>query len=344
MTTLERCVCALNHKQPDRTPIWEALEHKYAYDYLAPDEKDWQIQASIACRELGIDMTYGAMYPPESGGATAGDGQVIAGDTYWATEPRWRTVNDLEEQSKAPADVAGGQAYFLEVCRQQVELFAPHTVWVSQDLGFEFIPSYDEETLIVFQEAWNTNRDALRRFWDLSVSYAVGRAEIYAKRRIGPCVQMCVDLACKHGLLIHPDIIRGEFFPRIKLIMQPLHDAGIKCILHSDGDITSILDDIVEAGIDGIDPVEPCGNMDIGRIKEQYGDKLVLVGNVDNDVLARGTKDEVAAAVRHCIKSASRCGGHFIQCGAGQIRPGVPLENLIAYCETVRETGTMLGD
>lgn len=341
MTPLERCVCALNHVQPDRTPIWEALEHKEAYDFFAPGEEKWEAQACIAYRELGIDMTYMAMYPPESGGVTVDDGRVIAGDTYWSTQPLWRSLNDLEEQARAPIDITREQIGFFESCQQEVELFAPHTVWVSQGLGFGFIPAYDEDTLVVFQEAWNTNPDALRRFWDRGVELAIARAEVYAKHKIGPCVQMCEDLACKHGLLINPDIIRQEFFPRIKLIMQPLHDAGIKCILHSDGDITSILDDIVEAGIDGIDPVEPCGNMDIGRIKEQYGDKLVLVGNVDNNVLAMGTQDDVVTAVQNCIRDASSGGGHLMQCGAGQIRPEVPLDNLIAYCETVHGSGSI---
>jgi uroporphyrinogen decarboxylase len=101
-----------------------------------------------------------------------------------------------------------------------------------------------------------------------------------------------------------------------------------------------ILDDLVEAGIDGLNPIDPSAEMDIGFIKQTYGDKLILVGNVDGSrILPFGTPDEVIEEVASCIRLASPGGGHFIQCGCGELMPDVPLENALAYFGAVKEFG-----
>ena len=56
-----RIIKAINHIEPDRVPIWEALESPTLYNHFAPGEKDFLKAASIACEALGIDMTYGCM-------------------------------------------------------------------------------------------------------------------------------------------------------------------------------------------------------------------------------------------------------------------------------------------
>lgn len=120
-----------------------------------------------------------------------------------------------------------------------------------------------------------------------------------------------------------------------------MKDAGIKLIFHCDGNLMDILDDLVEAGIDGLNPIDTSADMDIGFIKQKYGDKLILVGNVDGSrILPFGTPEEVREEVGSCIKKASPGGGHLIQCGCGELMPDVPLENALAYFDAVKEFGS----
>ncbi len=126
----------------------------------------------------------------------------------------------------------------------------------------------------------------------------------------------------------------------LRRTIEPLTKAGIKTIFHSDGYVMPIIDDMIEAGIDGLNPIEPIAGMDIGYLKRQYGEKLVLVGNVDcSQVLPLGTREEVIEATKSCIREASPGGGHFIG-SSSEIVPATPIENILAFYETVHEYGS----
>jgi uroporphyrinogen decarboxylase len=110
-------------------------------------------------------------------------------------------------------------------------------------------------------------------------------------------------------------------------------------IKHTDGCLWPILDDIVGAGIDALDPLEPIAGMDIGRVKALYGDRIAVVGNVDcGELLCRGTTDEVVAAVKETIAKASPGGGHVLA-SSNSIHPAVNPQNYRAMVEAAREFG-----
>jgi len=174
---------------------------------------------------------------------------------------------------------------------------------------------------------------AMERFWDARVAESLARNRITARHKLTPVIQCCDDVAYKTGLMVSPEILREHFFPRFAQVIAPLKEAGIKVIWHSDGNIMDVLDDAVEIGIDGIDPIERQAGMDIGVIRRKYP-RLILVGNVDSAALAFGTPDEVRADVRRCIRDAAGDGGgHLLQCDAGQVMPDATLENVTAYLD-----------
>jgi uroporphyrinogen decarboxylase len=105
-------------------------------------------------------------------------------------------------------------------------------------------------------------------------------------------------------------------------------------IQHTDGDVTAVLEDLVEAGVDGLNPLE---NMDLAAVKKRYGDHLVLVGNVDSRVLSFGTPEAVREAVRENVRAGWGQGGHWLDTSAGEFMPDVPLENALAYFAAAKE-------
>jgi uroporphyrinogen decarboxylase len=95
------------------------------------------------------------------------------------------------------------------------------------------------------------------------------------------------------------------------------------------------MDKIIDCGVSAIHPIEPKA-MNIADVKQRYGNKLCLIGNIDVDLLARGSVDEIINNVKRNIEQVGLDGGHCV--GSGNSIPEyVKLENYIAMIETVKE-------
>ena len=334
---LGRIVAALEFREPDRVPIWESLQHQAVYDHCAPGAPFPEC-AAIACEMLGIDATYGCM---EAVTEERREGSRIhTAQTIWETEPVFRTLDDLREYRPGKVNESDLEERVLAHHSQMQELYGPNVLYLPQDGGFGFLPGYDAQTLSVIAVALHEDLPALERFWDACAEHAAIHNSITAKHRLTPVVQCCEDIAYKNGLMVSPEVLREHFFPRFALATAPLKAAGIKVILHSDGNIMPVLDDIVAWGLDGINPVDPSAGMDMAEIKQRYAGRLILVGNVGaGHVLEFGTPEQVREDVRRCLREAAPGGGHILQCGDGQVMPDIPLPNLLAYLEEARESG-----
>jgi uroporphyrinogen decarboxylase len=136
-----------------------------------------------------------------------------------------------------------------------------------------------------------------------------------------------------------PQHFRQFVLPYLKRSIDAAHDEGVPFIKHTDGNIWAILDDLVQAGIDALDPIEPAAGMDIGEVKAKYGDRIAVIGNVDcSFVLTRGTVEEVEEAVKETIAKASPGGGHILA-SSNSIHPAVKPENYKAMVEAARKFG-----
>ncbi|MBI3979166.1 MAG: hypothetical protein HY331_13360 [Chloroflexi bacterium] len=146
------------------------------------------------------------------------------------------------------------------------------------------------------------------------------------------------DLAYAEGLMVRPQHFREHFFPWLKTAVDLCHSRGLPVIVHSDGDIRKVLDDIVACGVDALNPIEPKA-MDIVWLKQTYGDRLGLIGNIDLAyTLTQGTPEEVEAEVKLRIQQLAPGGGYA--CGsANSIPEYVPFENFLAMREAIFKYG-----
>jgi uroporphyrinogen decarboxylase len=109
---------------------------------------------------------------------------------------------------------------------------------------------------------------------------------------------------------------------------------------HTDGYVMEIADDLLATGICGLNPIEPLAGNDIGELKRRYGDRLVLIGNIDcSQTLPLGSVEDVRRAVRECLRAAGHGGGLFIG-SSSEIVPATPVENILAFYEACHEYGT----
>jgi uroporphyrinogen decarboxylase len=146
------------------------------------------------------------------------------------------------------------------------------------------------------------------------------------------------DYAHKSGTLMSPAQFREFILPGLTEVVQDIKARGAGCVKHTDGNIWAILEDIVNTGIDGIGPLEPAAGMDLVKVKEAAGGGVCVVGNVDVDLLCRGSVEEVRGATRALIETVSPGGGHILSSG-NSITSAVRPENFREMVETARRHG-----
>lgn len=134
------------------------------------------------------------------------------------------------------------------------------------------------------------------------------------------------DFGFNEGPFISPAMFAEFVTPYLARIISAIHDLGLKAILHSDGDLRLILDQLVSAGIDGYQSIDPQGHMDIAEVKRKYAERLILMGNVKAAALQDGTPEEIKEAVDYAI-SHGKPGGRYIFSTSNCIYAGMPLKN-----------------
>jgi uroporphyrinogen decarboxylase len=143
------------------------------------------------------------------------------------------------------------------------------------------------------------------------------------------------DIAYTNSLMVSPAILDKYFFPWLKKIGDLAKRYNKPLIYHTDGILYDVMEKIIDCGVDAIHPIEPKA-MNIIEVKQKYGDQLCLIGNIDVDLLSRGTVQEIRNNVIKNIEEAGVNGGYCV--GSGNSIPEyVKLENYIAMIETVKE-------
>jgi uroporphyrinogen decarboxylase len=141
------------------------------------------------------------------------------------------------------------------------------------------------------------------------------------------------DIAYTEGLMLSPDFFRTHLFGWVTKIAQCGQAADVPLIYHSDGRLYDVFDDLAAAGVRGIQPLEP-KSMDPLEIKRRWPGKFCLLGNVDLDLMARGTADEVERHVRQRIERLNDGGGYIV--GVSNTVPDyVQFDNYRRMIETV---------
>lgn len=150
-----------------------------------------------------------------------------------------------------------------------------------------------------------------------------------AKRQVDQGVDFIVinsDYAFNAGPFISPTMFAEYVTPYLAEIVQAMHDLGTKAILHSDGDLRLVLDQLVATGLDGYQSIDPQGHMDIAKVKESYGSGLVLMGNVRTSLLQDADDTAIRESVRYCM-THGKPGGGYIFSTSNCLFKGMPLES-----------------
>jgi uroporphyrinogen decarboxylase len=142
------------------------------------------------------------------------------------------------------------------------------------------------------------------------------------------------DFAFKTGMLFSPQVFEELMVPRYQRVLEKV---SIPWVLHSDGDIMEAVPMLLDLGVAGLHPNEK-GAMDIRAMKREYGDRVCLLGNLDLNILGRGTPEDVDREVYELIRDVGPGGGYILTSGnsmASYLKP----ECVLAMTAAVKKYG-----
>ena len=140
------------------------------------------------------------------------------------------------------------------------------------------------------------------------------------------------DYGWQRGLLIAPRMWKRFVKPHLKTIFGYIRDRGFHAFLHSDGNITPLLRELVDLGVEVLHPVQPEA-MDMLAIKQEYGNVLTLFGGIGTQhTLPRSSPEEIRSQVQAVCRAVGKGGGFILAPGIG-LNHDVPVENALAFIQ-----------
>jgi uroporphyrinogen decarboxylase len=159
----------------------------------------------------------------------------------------------------------------------------------------------------------------------------------------GPHIQViraADDLATQTGLIMSPEVYRTVLKPIYKRYFDVVHAlTPAKLFYHSCGCVTELIDDLVEIGVDILNPVQVSAMGDTAALKARFGKRVTFWGGIDTqDVLPHGTPADVEREVARRIQDLGP-GGGYVVASVHNVQPDVPPENVVAMAEAVKKHG-----
>jgi uroporphyrinogen decarboxylase len=187
------------------------------------------------------------------------------------------------------------------------------------------------------------NRELYEEILDRTVNFQIAQWK-RALDDVGDLIDVASlsdDLGTQHGPMMSVKMYRELFKPRLMRIVEAIHSRSLaKVYIHTDGSVYAFLPDLIDAGINIINPVQKeCKDMELAKLKKDFGDRLTFWGaSVRTNVLEFGTVEAIQAEAREAIRLLAP-GGGFVFAPIHNIQPGVPPENIVALFETARQFG-----
>jgi uroporphyrinogen decarboxylase len=372
----ERVTLALNHEEPDRVPLdigggqsstltadaYERLKEELGISapmsYLNTTYRAVRLDEEVLVR-LGTDIRPVTLRggagpggaPRQSAGASFVDEFGIEwrqvpfeGGFYWEQSNfplKDATIDDLDDypwpDPNAPQRYEGvaeeAQRLYAETPYALLGDSGYKAFWESATtlLGFEraFMGLIAEEEFMnaLFEKLFELNATVTKRFLELTGPYL-------------SVIRASDDLATQESLMMSPATYRKMIKPFHRRFFELMkHHTDAKVFFHTDGNIVELLEDLIDAGVEILNPVQVSAIADPAAMKERFGDRLTFWGGIDTHrVLPRGTSEEVREEVRLRI-SQFAAGGGFVAAPVHNIQADVPPENVLAMADAVRELG-----
>jgi uroporphyrinogen decarboxylase len=148
------------------------------------------------------------------------------------------------------------------------------------------------------------------------------------------------DVGGQRGPLLSPDMWRRYFKDGFRTYCDIAHKYGLKVMYHTCGDVYALIPEFIDCGLDMLQSLQPqATNMDIKRLKQEFGKDLSFQGGMDiQQVLPLGTPDDVRKMVKYAADNAKSGGGYFFGT-SHNIQADTDMQNVVALFEAYHEYG-----
>lgn len=345
--SIERVTAVVRGELPDRPPLYDLLRNDAVISYFAGDPLtlDNAAEAVYRAYEPAIDATRPLVRLPNA------ETTVRRADGRYERRFRWTTWIEPARYADAASYAAAKRAYLdrwdpawtpdkqrrmeeylSDIADQRRRLgevfFFPGgpclgLMGIIHEVGLEHFAYYHAEFPDVIDELLEVHAlDAVT--WIGHLPEGHGIVAVFAGD----------DIAFKGGPLLSPTWFEQHYFDRMARLLAAYHERGIRVLFHSDGNLNALLDGLVDAGIDGLNPIEVVAGMDVGEIHRKYPDLFMADGIDVSQLLPYGSPAEVKETVRRTIEAAE---GRLLVGSSTELNNEVPLENYLALREAVLE-------
>lgn len=185
-------------------------------------------------------------------------------------------------------------------------------------------------------EDFYAHEEEIGRLCAAVADYALGLVGEWGKTDVS-AIFLTDDLGSQNALMMSPAMWRRHFKEHYRRIFAEAHRWGKDVWFHSCGNVASIIPELIEVGVDVLDPLQP-GPLDLAGVARQFGGKVAFSGGIDDQRLEDYTPQEVKDMVHRTIDTLGRpYGNSYIVAAANSILPSVPLENLAAMIQACHE-------
>jgi uroporphyrinogen decarboxylase len=339
MTSRERVFAALEGRPVDRVPVMEMFIDPKVIDSICPgmsyeDFIDYADADVVTCLTMADDPANINWVDREKRiwrdkwGAL----QMLTRDVISVVAEPARIETEADLESYEPPDPM--QSPVHGYAKRLVDRFkGTRAIAVIGEASFA--PSqYLRAGLANLMMDYALRPELVRQLARIGVDYHV---ELYRKL-IADGVEIIVigdDYAGKTGTFMSPAHFREFILPGLTTVVREVKRAGAYCIQHTDGDIWKILDMLIGTGLDMLGPLEPA-YMPLDKVRKHSKCAVGVMGNVDVDLLSRGTVDQVKAATAELLTRMKGLNGHVLSSG-NTISSSVRGDNFMAMLEAARE-------
>ncbi|MGQ9781564.1 MAG: uroporphyrinogen decarboxylase family protein [Nitrososphaeria archaeon] len=369
MTPRERVMAALNHEEPDRIPIdmgnTISSIHADAYrdlvDFLGFNEPEiWSMDlvsrpskpSERVLRKFHVDTRY--VYPslakiepnpPRELVDIWGIRRRFTGRYYDLAEggSPLANINDVEQVRAYRWPKAEGFGFNIDDMVEQAERLSRQDYAIG--FPYVFVGSFAHSMQLRGYQKFLSDlilRPKIAESILESVTNIMVEAIETYIRPIGRHLDFIFfgdDLGTQTAPIISPQVYRRYVKPKHEQIVDAFKSASrAKVIIHSDGAISPLIEDLADTGIAGINPVQVAARgMDSKQLKEKFGNRIIFWGAIDTQrVLPFGTTSDVRKEVRLRIDDMGE-GGGYVLTSVHNIQPLTPPENIVAmYDEAIR--------
>jgi len=348
MTKRERVEATLNFEEPDRIPIYDLLFNDEAISHYAKRKLTIENGPQVVLEAIGncLDMTRSISFPRKPT-IIKRDGFVFQKErwTSWYKKRPFKTVKELSFWVEK--EIKKLNNYQPE--KEEIEDFRSSFLWRKKRLkgtvelltcspvGLD--PAFHRVGLDLFIYLYAENSQLVSVWLEALNLAEIRRVHAIADYKLSPVVLVFSDIAFKGKIMFSPDFFKREFYYRLERLVKAWHEHNIKCLFHSDGNLMSILPDLIKTGIDGLNPIETAAGMNLKKVKDLYGDKIFLAGGIDvSELMPYGTKEEVKRGIIQAIKDAGYGSGYFLG-STTELGNGIPGQNIITMVETAHKYG-----